>query len=72
MPVMEICYGQIDSPEPPPVLRYAAGGCHESVLRMNLLQAEEAVYADLERHGLAKLDSFDPRIKINLPGRPHR
>ena len=39
---------------------------------MNLLQAEEAVYADLERHGLAKLDSFDPRIKINLPGRPHR
>ena len=25
MPIIEVLYGQIGSPEPPPVLRYAAG-----------------------------------------------
>ena len=72
MPIVEILYGQIGSPEPPPVLRYAAGGCHESALRMNHLQAEEAAFVNLERHGLSQFDSFDPGIKIRLPGRPHR
>ena len=72
VPIVEIIYGQMGGPEPPPVLRYAAGAYHESVLRMNLLQAEEAVFANLERHGLSKPDSFDPKIKVHLSGRPHR
>ena len=68
MPIVETLYGQMGGPEPPPLLRYAAGAYHESVLRMNLLQAEEAVFANLERHGLSKLDSFDPKIKVHLSG----
>ena len=43
-----INYGQIGSPEPPPVLRHAAGACHESALRMNISHAEEATFANLE------------------------